>query len=236
MSNDDLYFSFDDEEEGEPGAAGEGTPEAEESQNRTFLYATIGLGAIFVLGLILIAFLLLRGKPNQQAAASANEMTNQANQALFAATQTADFQTQSAPTPLPPTDTPVPATVPPQPSATPTSIVQVTAVTPTPGETTVAEVTPGTPGAETPTALVEVTAEPTSGLIEVTPLGGGGGPTAEGGTGVPTGVGGPIGASVTPTETLPQTGFAGGVGLAGAGLAALALVAIVVITRRTRLK
>ncbi len=237
MKDDDLYFSFEDEEEPEEADT---AVEAEETSNRTFVIVAAILGAFFILGLAVIGFLVLRGRPSQPAI-SENELTNQANATLFMATQTASFLTQSAPTP---TATPEPqrATKTPQPpTATPTTMVEVTPVTEEGAAgTEVAEVT-GTPaeggagiGVETPTALVEVTVPPTSAIIEVTPLGAtpGGGETPQ-----PTGVGGPIEPTASQAATaLPTTGFTGGAGLAGAGILALALVAVVVIVRRLRLK
>jgi hypothetical protein len=248
--NDNLFFSFEDEEE-----PGEATPEAEEGQNRSFLIGAIVLAAVFVLGIcaVLIYFLVIQ--PQQQAASSDIELTNAYNMTMAAATQTAQVLTQAAPTQAP-EETEPPAAGTEEPTSTATSAVAVTVVgteegTPseeegTPSGTEVAEVTPGegtptslapvttgTPGTPTRTPTVVTT----SGLIEVTPLGG---PTPTriaggGATGVtPTGVGGPL--QPSPVSTLPTTGFSGGAGLAGAGLLAVVLVAVVVVVRRLRLK
>ncbi|NDJ34309.1 MAG: hypothetical protein GYB64_06540 [Chloroflexi bacterium] len=111
-------------------------------------------------------------------------------------------------------------------------------------------------GLATPTPL----APRTSGVIEVTPIGGGDDdeqdatdtPEADDGlptptplsgdgesgvigteTPVPTGEGGPI--APTGTATLPVAGFTGGTGLIGAGLLAVALVFVVIVVRRIRL-
>jgi hypothetical protein len=74
----------------------------------------------------------------------------------------------------------------------------------------------------------------------VTPLGGQPTPTrvaqTPGGPGATaTGVGGPVQPTAVQTA-LPETGFEGGTGLAGAGALAALLVAVVVIARRLRLK
>lgn len=163
MEDDDLIFSFDEEEPEEEGAGG---VEAEEAQNRTFLIVAGILGALFVLGLVFIGILLLTRRPAGPSV-SEIELTNQAMMTLAAATQTADFLTLSAPTETPPP---------------PTATATWTVVPPTPTE--VEEATPttlaGTP-AETPAG--EATAEGTP--IEVTPIG-------EEGTPQPTGIGGPL--------------------------------------------
>jgi flagellar basal body-associated protein FliL len=235
--NDNLYFSFDDEEE-EEGV------EAEESQNRAFLIGAIILAAVFVLGIcaIVIFFVI---KPSNLVGGGGGvsdiELTNSANMTLAAATQTAAFEALQA------TETPI---------EEPTEIAEVTeeVTAPSPTPTSLIQVTPLTSGTQTAEAEEgqgggEATAEGTSEIIVVTPLGGEeeeATPTSR-----PTGVGGPIGATsefATPTPrsggaiepqaaaTLPQTGFSGGVGFAGAGLLAVALVAVIVITRRIRMK
>lgn len=121
--------------------------------------------------------------------------------------------------------------------------------------------TPGTPAAPAGGAggTVTPTLKPTSSIIEVTPLGGGATPTRivsgvaggaasatptssivevtgapGGGGGVATGQGGPF--TVTASATLPQGGFGGGVGLAGAGLLAVLLVIVVIVVRKIRLQ
>lgn len=232
--DDDLYFSFDEEEE-EPAEAE--VVEAEESRNRSFLIGAIILAAVFVVGIAAILLYFLFGRGPQQPAVSANELTNQANMTLFAITQTAAFE--ATPEPL------ATVTVEPQaeeeeaspaPTASPvpeeaTEVVEE----PTQAGTKVAEVTamPGAAETARPTPLAEEpTAQATSGLIEVTPLGGEGTVTLEAATPVP----GAAGTLIATATGLPETGFAGTVGLAGAGLLALVLVAIVVVVRRIRLQ
>ncbi len=236
---DDLYFSFDEEEEA--GEEGEEI-KAAESKNRAFLIGAIALAAVFGIGICVVIVLVLAprlgllgggGTP----AISENEIINMTNEALFAATQTASFQTQMAPTATPAEVATTPAPVP---SATPTSALAVTvAASPTPAGPEVAQVTPAeTEGEGTPSEPTTPPAAPTSGLIEVTPLGGGLAATptaiAAGGGVQPTGVGGPIQPTVEPT--LPQTGFVGSMGLFGAGALAIVLVAVVLVVRRLRLK
>ncbi len=207
MEDDDLIFSFDEEEAEEEGAGG---VEAEEAQNRTFLIVAGVLGALFILGLIFIGFLLLTQKPSGPSV-SEIELTNQAMMTLAAATQTADFLTLSAPTETPPP---------------PTATATWTVVPPTPTEAAEEEIATPTEGAGTPGG--EVPAETPTGEapLELTPLGGE--------TPQPTGIGGPL--TPTPEVTLPATGFSGSIRLAGAGLVALALIAVMVIVRRLRLK
>lgn len=265
MKDDDsLYFSFDDQEEGEEE---EDQAQVEEGQNKSFLYGIIALAAVFFLILCLgigyIAFRqqlsgLLGGQGGGQV--SANQMTNDFNMTAYAITQQAALQTQSAPTEPSVIESPTL-----QASPTPTSGVEVTVIGTETAEgtvegTQVAEITPGpgTPTVErTPGATTQATATtrvsglvtptkimPTSSIIEVTPIGGGGatptkiisgigGTAAPGGTPVATGVGGPI--QPTVQATLPNTGFAGGAGLLGVGFLAIVLVAVVVIVRRVRL-
>jgi len=242
--NDDLYFSFDEEPGGEgAGPAAAGDQKKGRQSNRTFLIAVIALAAISLLGIgLFVAFIFLGGVGGPQV--SANELTNQANMTLLAATQVAQRETQSAPTATPTEEAPT-ATTAFEPTATPTSLLEVTAEEVTaeaPGEGT--EVAEGT----TPTPLRPVATPTGSGIIEVTPLGGTGEEetsTGDGtGTAVPGGVGGPItpqsaaGSDQQPAAvaTLPQTGFAGTAGLAGAGILAVALAVVAIVARRIRLK
>jgi hypothetical protein len=259
MTDDDLSSFLPIFDEDQPGGAPQGAPEADEPQNRTFLYVAIGLGALFVIGLCALAIffgrpLLFPATPTQ----SANEMTNVA--AIATATQWA-VETQNAagqppeeteppteetggetgggaPTEEPPTETPTPGldvTL----EITPGETEEPTAEGGTPGEgTEVAEVTPG---AATPTPLspavtntpggARPTATGTTGIIPVTQPGGQAAtPTRVGG-----GPGGtPTGSGGPVQPTLPATGFSGGVGLFGAGFLGLALVAVLMIARRMR--
>ncbi len=219
--NDDLYFSFDEEEE-EAGEAE--TVEVEEKQNRSFLIGAIILALVFLVGIALVAvfFLFLRQPP--EPAVADIELTNQANMTLFAMTQAAALEETLSP--------PIEEEPEEQGLSTPTPGVDEPAEEPEAGEeaTEVAEVTSapeeeGEPGAPTP--LAEETAVPTSGIIEVTPLGDG--PAAPETT--------PAEGVIEPTQpALPDTGFAGTAGLAGAGLVALMLVAVVVAARRIRMR
>ncbi|MBN1122591.1 MAG: hypothetical protein JXJ17_16055 [Anaerolineae bacterium] len=217
---DDLYPDFGEEEE-ETEA---GVVEAEESSNRTFLVGAIILGAVFVLGIAVVAILMIMGR-GKEPEVSANELTNQAVEQLFSATETAQYLTQSAPTEIPPTETPIPPTL------TPTTMIEVQPEEeemPEEGEEGEGE---GGPIAPTPLEGEEAEAEPTSGLIEVTPLGGESDDEGESAVEAE-GIGGPI--SPSDDSTLPDTGFTGGAGLLGAGLLALVLAVAVVFARRMR--
>lgn len=65
--NDELYFSFDDDDE---EAAGEdaGAVAAGEASNRSFIIAVGALAGLFLVGIGLIIFLLLRGGPGDRVA------------------------------------------------------------------------------------------------------------------------------------------------------------------------
>lgn len=241
--NDDLYFSFDDDED--VPADSDAVMEGEESQNRTFLIGAIILAAIFVIGIAFVVIMVFFPRGGGEPEVSANELTNQANMTLYAATQTAAYETQQAPPVVEETAEPTTEEVAEQPTLTPTlepATEEATAETTeeATAETT-AEVTEEATsegqggGGEVETPTPEVTATPTeqtSGIIEVTPLGEGGETTAE------ATVEGQGGGQVEPTAeaTLPDTGFSAGAGIAGAGVLALALVAVLVVVRRIRLK
>lgn len=249
--NDDLYFSFDDDED--VPADSEAVMEGEESQNRTFLIGAIILAAIFVIGIAFVAIMVFFPRGGGEPEVSANELTNQANMTLYAATQTAAYETQQAPVveeTEEATEEPTAEEVAEQPTLTPTlepATEEATeeATVETTEEATAEETTEATEEAttegqqggggeiETPTPQVTITpTEQTSGIIEVTPLGEGGETTAEA---TEEGQGG---GQIQPTAeaTLPDTGFSAGAGIAGAGVLALALVAVLVVVRRIRLK
>jgi outer membrane biosynthesis protein TonB len=245
--NDDLYFSFDDDED--VPADSDSVVEGEESQNRTFLIGAIILAAIFVIGIAFVAIMVFFPRGGGEPQVSANELTNQANMTLYAATQTAAFETQQAPPVAQATEEPTSEEVAQQPTLTPTlepateevTVEATTEVTEevtaeTTGEVTEEATTEGQGGGgeiETPTPQVTNTpTEQVSGIIEVTPLGEGGDTTTE------ATVEGQGGGQVQPSAeaTLPDTGFSAGAGIAGAGVLALALVAVLVVVRRIRLK
>ena len=222
-NNDDLYFSFDDEEPaGQPAPAPEG-----EKGNRGFLIGAILLAAVFVLGICTVLVLVVfkpfgPGEPQ----VSENQLTNEANMTLFAQTQTAEAATAAAVAEVPavieePTSTPQPIPA----SPTPTTGLNITPITTestaetgggdagteaAPAGGTAAPTLRATPtaagglsgaggqgGPVAPTALVQPTARATSGLVVVTPLGGQATlAPAAGGTSAPTAVVG-AGASTT---------------------------------------
>jgi len=249
--NDDLYFSFDDDEDvpADPDAIIEG----EESQNRTFLIGAIILAAIFVIGIAVVAILVFFPRGGGEEQVSANELTNQANMTLYAATQTAAYETQQAPPPVEETEEPVvteemteepvaseepteEATEPPEETEEPEVTEEATS-------DEVAEVTPEATEEATEEATVDgqgggqvaTPTESVSGIIEVTPLGDGGEEATEEAEATVDGQGG---GQIEPTAeaTLPDTGFSAGAGLAGAGVLAFALVAVLVVVRRIRFK
>lgn len=269
--NDQLYVPiFDDDEDDEGTPEGDERQNSSFLIGAIVLAAVFVLGICA----IVIYLAVIRPRQTGVADDDNIALTNQVNIQTATAFVEQQILTETAPTPGgEQTTEPGGATGGAEDaSPTPTTGIDVTVIgteeteepdTPEPGGegTEVAEVTPGTPGAGgtgTPTPLAPAgTGTPatqtptltptrgTSGIIEVTPLGGptptriGGSPapTAVGGTPGPgataTGVGGPV----QPTATaLPDTGFEGGTGLAGAGVLAVLLVAVVVIVRRMRLK
>lgn len=241
--NDDLYFSFDDDED--VPADSDSVMEGEESQNRTFLIGAIILAAIFIIGIAFVAIMVFFPRGGGEPEVSANELTNQANMTLYAATQTAAFETQQAPPIAEATEEPTSEEVAQQPTLTPTLEPATEEATTEATEEVTAEATAEVTeeatsegqggGGEIETPTPQVTNTPTeqvSGIIEVTPLGGEGETTAEAtveGQG-----GGQV--ETTAEATLPTTGFSAGAGIAGAGVLALALVAVLVVVRRIRLK
>lgn len=190
----------------------------EESQNRTFVLVAVGLGGLFIVGLICIGLYAFLVAPAQRAArdATAAAIIAQNTQVAIDAANTAN---PSTPTP-PATDTPVAIALATS-AATDTPVIPLAVPSDTPTITN----TPGpspTPS-RTPTRIVRiVTATFTRGP----------------GTGLPSGVGGG-GETQVPTATptgLPNTGFADDVGGPGLFVAAIVLVAVLVLVRRLRLQ
>ncbi len=262
--NDELFFSFDDEEEDILDEQSADSSSSGAGNNRIFLIGVIVLAFISLAGIAVIALFFLRGSGPEEAAVSANEMTNQAIMTLAAQTADAQVLTASAPTATTepveePTDEPVV-----EPSITPTSPLLIT-----PTSEDVAEVAEVEPDADSPTPgeiiaedgeVVTPTPLPTStpaqsSIIEVTPLGGGdeeetpeaiggatgeddsgGGAVSEDGSAVADdGQGGGSTGGPAIVATLPDTGFTGTAGLAGAGILAMVLVVVVVAVRRIRI-
>ncbi len=225
---------FDNAEPGVDPEEEEAAPE--ESQNRTFMLVAIGLGGLFIVGLICIALYAFFVAPQQKAAREAQVAAINATntQVAIDAANTANPPTEVVPTSLPLptfTDTPSVTETPVIPAGGPT---EVPTITNTPGPTFTPSRTPtratvgGTvlaPGGTsvTPTRVVG-TATRTPGAVTAAP---GGTPLS--------GIGGGVG--VTPTATaLPNTGFMDEVGAPGLFIAALALVAVLVLARRLRLQ
>lgn len=241
----------DDEEildEEEEATASEG------SSNRTFIFVAIGLGALFLCGVVAVVGYLLFAAPGQSTA-------RQTQVAAIAATN-AQVAIDAQNTANPPTATSVPTETPTLPPLLPlvatntpvlaaTELPTLAAATITPGPSPTPSRTPtriggatlatgaaGTPGiggggvdTRTPTRIVSLsTATPT-----------GTRPTSAPGTGTATSASGIGGGAVdltqtrTPTPTgLPETGFAEDVGIPTMIIAAILLIGIVIIARQLR--
>lgn len=235
MTDFDPDSELEPEEEEEESAP-------EQSSNRTFLIVSIGLGGLFIVGMICIGLYIWLVAPRQQGG-------NATQVAAINATNT-QVAIDAALTANPITNTPVPS------DTTPPTNTEVPAITNTP------VIAPGGP---TDTATVTNTSGPTftpsrtpTAAQQQPGLSGGAGtgtPTrVSGGTTTVAGIGG---ATVTPTFTrtatsaapsgggagqdltptaLPNTGFADEVGGPGLFIAAIVLVAVVFVVRRLRLQ
>jgi len=152
-----------------------GVPEEEEgaeSSNRMFMLLALGLGALFVVGLICIGavFFMQQGQSNQQRAALATQLARQTAAAIAAlptATPPAPTDTPVPPTPtsVPPTNTPV---VPTPTLPAPTETVMPTAAgvskaTATAGPGTKVAAATSAPGAAA-TATTEAGSTPQTGV------------------------------------------------------------------------
>ncbi len=235
MTDFDPDSELEPEEEEEESAP-------EQSSNRTFLIVAIGLGGLFVVGMICIGLYIFLVAPRQQA-------TSATQVAAINATNT-QVAIDAALTANPITNTPVPS------DTTPPTDTEVPSITDTP---VIA------PGGTTDTATATNTSGPTftpsrtPTAAQQQP-----GPSGGAGTGTPTRVVSVGGATVTPTFTrtatrtgtaatstessiggggqtpsptaLPNTGFADEVGGPGLFIAAIVLVAVVFVVRRLRLQ
>jgi hypothetical protein len=220
----------------------------EQSSNRTFILVALGLGGLFVIGLICIALFAFVVLPSR----------NQARQETSVAviTQNALVQTQAVETANPPTNTPLPTDIP-LPTDTPVILFTDTPV--------IAPIGPS----DTPPPTNTLGPSPTASRTPTRVGGGtqtigGGGTVIAGtpGTGTP-GIGGGIGATFTPTRitigggaatvtatftigpgtprtatptALPDTGFADNVGGPGLFIGAIVLVAVLFVARQLRMR
>src|SRR5262247_456924 len=122
-------FNPDSEIEPEDDVA-EDAPE--QSSNRTFILVAVGLGVLFIIGLICIALFAFVVLPSRN--------QDRQSTAVAVSTQNALVQTQAVETANPPTNTPLPTDVPP-PTDTPvvlpsdTPVLAVTSPSDTPGPT-----------------------------------------------------------------------------------------------------
>lgn len=136
----------------------------EESSNRTFLYAAGGMGAIFVIGLIIVVVMILNGRngdANDEIAIQNMTIEFENKQVTLTVAQMNTVAAYTAtPSPLPPTPTwtPIPSFTPTStPAVRPTDVIQ----TPTSetgeggGEAVLTEEAGGSAGAElTPTPTI----------------------------------------------------------------------------------
>jgi hypothetical protein len=94
--NDDLIFSFEDEDDDEDMFPVEEDEAAgEERSNRGFIIGIVVLAVLFLVGVAAIVALVLSSRGGEPPI-SPNELTNQANMTLIAATQTAEFEAGAA--------------------------------------------------------------------------------------------------------------------------------------------
>lgn len=201
--NDNMDIGLEDT--GPEGGNGD------EKTNRTFKLAAVGLGALGVLGLILIAAIFIgsQGERNKRLADNAAvQATNAAVQTLAAITPVPT----ATDTPVPPTNTPTLVPTKPQPTAVPTSVPTVAPVSVVTGTTgTGGTPTAGTPKPDVMTAQAQSTK---SALV-------GGTPGAKATTPTPT----------KPATQLTQTGAGDTLGLIAI---ASGLVAVLIVARRLR--
>jgi len=104
----------------------------EESSNRTFIYAVAGMGAIFVIGLIIVVIMIVtggNGNGNDEVAIMNQTIEWQNRQVTLTVAQmetVAAYTPTFTPSPLPPTYTPIPSFTPSPipPTLTPTPLLQ----------------------------------------------------------------------------------------------------------------
>jgi hypothetical protein len=262
MTDPNNEEEFTDEEEvldEEEGTASEG------SSNRAFIFIAIGLGALFLCGVVAVVGYLLVLAPSSGSArltqVAAIEATNA--RVPIDAQNTANPPTATAvPTEIPIPSTPVPLVATNTPVIPSTDAPTFAFPTSTAGPSPTPSRTPTRVGGTAGTALAGITGTPGSG----TPGGTGGGgvdsrtptrvvslstatPTGTRptlapltpGTGTAENGGSGGGGDITPTRTptptaLPETGFAEDVGIPGLIIAAIALIAMVVIARQLRMR
>lgn len=233
-------FTNDEEilDEEEEATASEG------SSNRTFIFVAIGLGALFLCGVVAVVGYLLVFAPSQSAA-------RQTQVAAIAATNAqVAIDAQNTANPPTPTETPtlpplLPLVVTNTPVLAATELPTLAAATITPGPSPTPSRTPtriggaatGTPGiggggvdTRTPTRIVSLsTATPTGTRPTLAPAAA----TAAAGTAAAGIGGGAVDLTRTPTG-LPETGFAEDVGIPTMIIVAVLLIGIVIIARQLR--
>ena len=186
-------------------------PPPEESQNRIFVLVALGLGGLFIVGLILIALFAFVIAPGQRRARSAAATgTAQGNQAL------AQVLTETALAGLGGED----KTQAPPATAIGAAVTNTPLIPPSATNTLPPTIT-NTPGPSPTVNLAAATASPQP-LKTRTPT--------------PSLAGGVKTATRLPTSTaLPTTGFADDVGVPGLILMGLGLVAVLFVARRLRM-
>jgi hypothetical protein len=134
-----------------------GGPLPEESSNRTFIIAVVGLGSLLIISMICLAVYALVLAPGQEQARATRAASINIENTAVAQTQTAEAA-DNTPT-AEPTDTPLPTA-----TASPTQVVVLPSDTPTPFTTlpTLEPLTATAVAQETLDALAGVTATATA--------------------------------------------------------------------------
>ncbi len=217
---DDTFTPVEASETPAPAAAG---------NNRTFLIAIGVIGAIFLVGLIVMGIMAATILPQRQAARNAEQALVQATNDAIAVQATQDAEAYALaqmpsptipPTPTlpPPTNTPVVATI--EPTVAPTQPGADKAELPDPAVQTQMAATAAAqgptlaPGAARTATLAVLLTQVAGNQNANQAAAGGGGPTS---------------------TALPSTGFADEVGLPGLFAAAIGLLILILLARSLRL-
>lgn len=233
QNNDNSFEPFQPDDNFQPEEPQASIAPAAAGNNRNFMIAIGVIGAIFLVGLIVMGIMAATVLPQRQAAQKTEQAVMMAQNAALSASATqavlAQLATDVPPTPmptatLPPTNTPVVVTE--EPTAEPTLEPlpgQDKAETPDPAvQTQMAgtqaagggQVATLAPGAARTATLAVLLTQVAAGNQQANPAAGGGGPTS---------------------TALPATGFADEVGLPGLFAAALGLVILILLARSLRL-
>lgn len=234
LNNDSNFEPFQPDDSFQPDEPQATAAPASTGNSRNFMIAIGIIGAIFLVGLIVMGIMAATILPQRQAAQKTQQAVVMADNAALAQAATeavlAQMATDVPPTTpptatLPPTNTPVVAT--PEPTLEPLP-GKDKAETPDPAVQTEmaaaqAQTTPGTgggqvatlaPGAARTATLAVLLTQVAAGNQQADQAAGGGGPTS---------------------TALPATGFADEVGLPGLFAAALGLIILILLARSLRL-